>query len=138
MRIEAALVAVSFLLFSGLAFAQHSGISTSSYNALQAREYVANATAYVRSVNESAYLIFYPNLTTAYSYLSKAGSYSNSSPSTAVSFAYKAAQSARNAYQNIQVYKTDSLAVVTAFTIATALVLYMYMKRIDRKRKSKA
>ena len=104
-----------------------------NYTKAQAAAVVNNALAYVNATNESSYLIFSPNLTAAYSDLGKAESIENTSPSSAVFYAQAAVGSASEAYKKIGVYREDSLAVITLFSIAMAVVLYRFMRPVKKR-----
>lgn len=126
----------AFLLFLSsfsLVLAQSSQITTSNYTQTQVNNTIANATAYVNSVNMSAYLIFSPNLTQAYAYLNKANNYSKTSPGSAILYAALAKQSAQMAYSQISAYKKISFAGMVIFTIVAGLILYVYMRPIRRR-----
>jgi predicted PurR-regulated permease PerM len=89
-----------------------------------------NATAsYIQQVNQSAYLIFYPNLAQAYGYLQKAENISKTNTTGAYSLLSKARASAAQQESNLDSEKQDSLIVMVLLTIITTLLLYQVMKR---------
>ncbi len=100
-----------------------------------ANQTVSNAAYYISQVNESGYLIFYPNLTQSYSYLAKAQSLYNSSPAAAVIYANKATSEAVAQYARISSYKSESIVVMAAFTIFFALLLGRVMRPVGKKGK---
>ncbi|MDE1850983.1 MAG: hypothetical protein KGH54_04300, partial [Candidatus Micrarchaeota archaeon] len=77
--------------------------------------------SYINQVNQSAYLIFYPDLSKAYSYLAQAQQVYSSSPSSAVSYANQAYSIAQGQYSQINSYR--SLSTILLIVMA-ALVLY--------------
>ena len=108
----------------------HASISLINATA-RANQSIQNATAYLRMVNQSGYLIFYPaNLSEAYIYLNKAESAYPDSPALSVEYAGIAASIARSSYARIGYYKNASLIVMLLFTAAMGLLLYMRMKPV--------
>ena len=81
MRLLLQVALLSLALASAGVLAQQ---AASGFSAGYANATMARVSAYVESVNESGYLIFYPNLTQAYSYLDKAQAAYNKSPEAAV------------------------------------------------------
>ncbi|MDE1874354.1 MAG: hypothetical protein KGI04_04550 [Candidatus Micrarchaeota archaeon] len=102
-----------------------------------ANETVSNAAYYLSQVNESGYLIFYPNLTQAYSDLFKAESTYNTSPSSAVVFANKAVDEANTEYQRISTYRSESAVVMVAFTIFFVLLLGRVARPVKKSKVAK-
>ena len=96
---------------------------------------VNNAAYYISQVNESGYLIFYPNLTQAYADLFKAESTYNTSPITAVVYANKAVNEATSEYIRISSYKSESVVVMAAATIVLAIVIARTTRRIRKSGK---
>ncbi len=99
-----------------------------NYAQSSANSTLANATYFVEQVNESAYLIFYPNLTQAYYYLNKSSAALNSSPDTSVAYANLAVSSAKSQYALIGKYRTVSAAVMALITAFFAMMLFLVMK----------
>lgn len=94
---------------------------------------VSNAAYYISQVNESGYLIFYPNLTQAYADLFKAESMYNTSPSTAVVYANKAVNEAASEYLRISGYRNESVIGMAALTAVFAVVLARVSRRVKRQ-----
>jgi hypothetical protein len=111
-----------------------SQISSSNYTVAQANATIASAYAYINSVNESGYLIFEPNLTSAYQYLNSASELMNSSPQAAITNAQKASALAKYQYESISAYRRQSLVVVTAFSIVMLFALYKVMQPTKTRR----
>jgi hypothetical protein len=124
------IVLISTMLFG--ASAQY--IVAQSYNSVQANATLVNATAYVKSINQSAYLLFYPNLSESYKYLGMARSTSQNSPSYSIYYSGLAVSSANASYSMVNSYRYLSLLAVTIFTIAMAILLYKFMKPVKKKR----
>ena len=124
------LVSFSLVLAAAGAQTQFNG-TTVAY----ANETVANAAYYIQQVNESSYLIFYPNLTKAYADLFKAESVYNTSPSVAVVYANKAATEASHEYARISAYRDESFAAMAAVTVLFVVLLSLVSRRVDRHRK---
>lgn len=121
----AAIAAVMSILLFSPAFALAAGQGIGS---------AINLTRqYVDSVNQSAYLVFYPNLTAAYGYIGEAV---NESTSGNISGAYRllnlSVHSATTEEARIQAYAMESLAVLVAVGACTAALLYRYM-RVPRR-----
>lgn len=117
MRIYA--LALLLLLFAAGTYAQQ----ISNYTAASADQVIAQSLSYVNAVNQSGYIIFYPNLTQAYDYIGKAQNISLTSPGSAVLYAKDAVASANSEYQRISRYKFDSLVALLIFSGATAYAL---------------
>ncbi|MDE1870386.1 MAG: hypothetical protein KGH71_05410 [Candidatus Micrarchaeota archaeon] len=118
------------LLFSivSLASAQGSTISATNYSAAYANQTITQTLSYVNQVNQSAYLIFYPDLSKAYSYIGQAQKVYLSSPSSAVSYANQAYLIAQSQYLQIGTYRLASLAVMLILTAAFLTWIYFLMK----------
>ena len=125
---------VPFLFLSFILFYSVYSVSAASpgYAMVAANQSIKNATAYLQTVNESGYLVFYPpNLSAAYSYLNRSeAAYSNKSPALAVEYADKAISSAKNSYSQIGYYRTASIIVMLVFTAIVGLLLYRRMKPV--------
>ncbi len=116
-----------------------SQISKQNYSVELANSTIAKAYAYVNLVNESGYLIFRPNLSASYNYLSNASSLYLSSPNVAVIYAQRAEQLANEQYASIGYYRQIAMPVLVAFTIITALALFKVMvpvRKKDRRRRA--
>ena len=112
-----------------------SQISGQNYSVKQANSTVAQAYAYVNLVNESGYLIFQPDLSASYGYLSNASSLYLSSPNVAVAYAQKAQQLAQEQYSSIGYYRRMAIPILVAFTILAALALFKVMIPVRKKNK---
>jgi hypothetical protein len=97
--------------------------SFNSTTASYANETISNAAYYIEAVNESSYLVFYPNLTQAYADLFKAESLYNTSPATAVIYANKAVKEASGEYARISGYRNESAIAMAAITIVLAALI---------------
>ena len=106
--------------------------SYNSTNQSNATTAFSSATAYVNYVNESGYLIFSPNLTTAYIYLNKSSSIMSTDPANAIAYANSARHEALQQYEKINSYRTYSVAGMAAFTIFMATILYLYMQPVRK------
>ena len=113
---------IHLLLF--LLFNSNLGSVNSSY----ALNIINNTYLYIETINESGYLIFYPNLSQSYSLLNKAKEIVNQSPSVAIDLANEAKASADNAYQKIQSYKYASFLVVLILLFIFSYLLYKTIK----------
>ena len=80
--------------------------NSTGYTPSSANGIINGAQAYVDMVNQSGYLIFYPNLTQAYGYLNQASGIYNKSPDAAVLYANEAVDSARVQYNDIRSHWT--------------------------------
>ena len=120
---------LSFILFYSVYSAS---AATAPYTMMAANQSIKNATAYLQTVNESGYLIFYPsNLSAAYSYLNRSETaYYHKSPELAVEYSDKAILLARSSYQQISYYRNISIVVMLIFTAIVGLLLYRLMKPV--------
>ncbi len=129
----ALLLLLSFFILSAptaVAFASGGG-SRQSINSS-----INSTTAYIQQVNESAYLIFYPNLSSAYNYLQKAENVSGTNATMAYVLLSEARASAAKQQDYLNGEKQVSAAVMAALTIITALLLFQVMKRRTPARKA--
>ena len=131
MRLLLPTALLAILLMAAGATAQRIG---SNYTVEYANLTLASASAYVDSVNQSAYLIFYPNLTQAYAYLGKAKATYNTSPASSVLYAQEARSSAMAQYLAISGYRKMSFAVMAALTVASAAAVLVSMRKATGSR----
>ncbi len=115
------------IMLAGLLAVSFAQVTTPQYTRQSANATITNATLYLEEVNASGYIFFYPNMKTAYMYLSKANAALNTSPEAAVLYADEAQASAKSQYASLNRFREISLAGSVAFTIAMCLLLYWYM-----------
>ncbi len=118
-----------------LAYAQPISINQTNYTIEQANATIKLVSTYINTINMSSYLIFTPNLKSAYAYLDKAKSVYKTSPSLAVSYALQARDAAQQAYEEIGTYREMAFYVMLAFTVATLATLYIFMKPVKVRHK---
>ncbi len=104
-------------------------LSVQSYNPAKLNGETFNSiynttAAYVEYVNESSYIVFYPNLHNVYINLSKAKNVSKKDPQMADSLLKSAYVESHKQLENINVYKIPALIVTVILTIITLLYLY--------------
>jgi hypothetical protein len=83
---------------------------------------------YVESVNESSYLLFYPNLTYAYNALGTAVNVSRTNATEAYELLKVANTSAADAQRSIYRYALDSLYALAVISVALAALLFRLMQ----------
>ena len=98
---------------------------------------INSTSSFLQTINESAYLIFTPNLTQAYKYLAEAKSIYPTEPSVAVFYADQSRNSAAKAYSDMRGYKNNSLAAIVALTGITAVILYKLSRPVVHRRRQK-
>jgi hypothetical protein len=108
--------------------------SFNSTTASYANETISNAAYYIEAVNESSYLVFYPNLTQAYADLFKAESLYNTSPATAVIYANKAVKEASGEYARISGYRDESAIAMAAIMIVLAVMIGRLARPVRKQR----
>lgn len=129
---------LAFLLSATLTIALSQAQSQVTNPTVQyANQTVSNAAYYLSQVNESGYLIFYPNLTQAYVNLLKAESIYNTSPASAVVLANKAVSEASTEYARIGTYKTESAVATGAFVVFFAFLLSRSTRRMQKGTRSR-
>ncbi|MGC8629075.1 MAG: hypothetical protein ACP5T4_02595 [Candidatus Micrarchaeia archaeon] len=111
-------------------------------NAQTANESLANATlakakAYVQLINESGFLVFYPNLSPSYAYLTKAEKVLNKSPSESIAYADLAVDEAKKSYENLNKYRVWSFIIMVLLTIAIGILLFALMGKPAKRPKNK-
>lgn len=124
-----AIIAV-LIFYIALAHAQISP-SLSSSNMTMA---INSTASFISQVNESGYLIFYPNLTAAYANLNLAKNESMVNPPYAYELLAKARSSAQSQENSINQYKTYSLYVLIFFAFVLVILLYVLMRPIKSSR----
>lgn len=112
----------ALLFYGSMAGAQ--GVNNSS-NMTTA---INSTLQYVNKVNQSSYLVFYPDLTTAYNYISLAKNESSFNSTYAYYLLAQARQSAASQEAKIYQYKQISLYVAIALAIVLAVILYLFMQ----------
>ena len=118
-----------FLSFAVILMSLTFSLAAQTGNAIaEANSIINNATAYVNTVNQSGYLIFYPNLTKAYSYLNKSEQVYKSDPNAAVRDANLAMDSAKSQYERISAYRSTSFIVMAIATVVSFVLVYVTMK----------
>ncbi len=89
---------------------------------------INSTLAYVNMVNQSAYVVFYPNMTAAYGYISKAENVSRTDPAYARSLLAQAMGSAQQQLDRISQYRTDSVLVLAVVAVALVVLLNRLMR----------
>ncbi|MDE1851900.1 MAG: hypothetical protein KGH69_04410 [Candidatus Micrarchaeota archaeon] len=133
MRLGIMGLALLSALIPQLAFSET--ISAQNYSSAQANLTISNVSSYITMVNSSAYLIFQPNMTVAYSYLNKSKSIVVTSPNQAVVYANLALGAGKAEYSRISYYRTISIPIMVAFTCAIALLLYRFMRPVNSRKR---
>jgi hypothetical protein len=126
---------LAFLVLSvipGFSYAQ-ALTNISTVDKVYANKTIAEAQQYIEKINESTYLIFAPNLTQAYEYLSKAEKAYNTSPEEAVLYAKEAMRAAAASYDKLNAYRLYSALVMFAVTVALALLLLHIMRKVPKE-----
>jgi hypothetical protein len=124
-----------FLVSILIAFIALQSLGLQNYTPAQARAIINETTSFVNTINESGYIIFYPRLSGAYSYLSNATKIYNTSPDLAVSFSIKAREIATEEENRIESYAYIAFVAMLIFTLSMLFLLYIYMKPIKKARK---
>ncbi len=92
------------------------------------------AESTVAQVNESGYLIFYPNLTTAYADLSRAQKLYNTSPQSSLYWSQQSIAAANAQYQRISAYRYYSAIAMGALTLFFVFLLLRLFTPAKRTR----
>ncbi len=98
-----------------------------------ANQTLTSAINFVNLVNESGYVVFYPNLTQAYSDLANAERLYNASPSSSVFYANKAVDEANTQYQIIGRYRETAVISMLALTLISGLALYRLSQPVAKE-----
>jgi hypothetical protein len=126
---------LAMLIFYGISAHAQSQIGVvSSTNITVA---INTTAAFINRVNQSGYLVFYPNLAEAYNYLNLARQNSQTNTQYAYLLLTNANGSAQAELNRINQYKSDSLYVLIVSAILLAIMLYILMmpKALVNKRK---
>ncbi|MGC8647628.1 MAG: hypothetical protein ACP5SA_02285 [Candidatus Micrarchaeia archaeon] len=127
-------LACASAVFLGFASAQAQPQNATTYN-ISAE--INMTERYINMVNKSAYIIFYPNLTSAYSYLEKAENISRSDPAYASELLYDARRSAGEQLASIYRYRNESVLALSVVAVILAIALYWYMRPVTKAKKAK-
>lgn len=133
MRNSLAVAAAVMLALFGIAAAAQVSTSNVSY----ANQTLRQAEAVLAQVNESGYLVFYPNLTSAYANLAKAQQLYNKSPQSSVYYSQQAISEANAQYQEISVYKYYSALAMGALTLFFIFLLLKLFVPVRKARTAK-
>ena len=135
------IVPLFFLSLACVIFLSGAQSTISNFSSEYANATINQAISVVNQVNESGYLIFYPNLTQAYHYLDIAKTQPANSTAYAYSLLAQARSSAQSQLNAMNAYKTYSLYATVASAVIFAVLLYVLMAPrgnvVDRKRRSK-
>lgn len=100
---------------------------------------INTTAAFITRVNQSGYLIFYPNLTGAYHYLDLAKMQPANNTAQAYNLLAQARSSAQSQLNSIDAYKKYSLYATVASAAVLGTLLYVLMAQrgdvVGRKRK---
>ena len=120
-----AMLFAALFIFGAAAKAQS---TTAQANATSFGAALNSTTSYVDSINQSSYLIFYPNMTAAYNYLSLAKNESQTNTTYAYLLLQKANESAQLQAHLLFRYQQLSLLILIALAILLAAILYFFMR----------
>ncbi len=107
-------------------------IQSTSINNTYALQLLNESQSYVDAINQSGYLLFYPNLTKAYNDLNMSRNYLNNSINSSIYYANLAKSDANSEYSKISQYKQNSFYAMLIFTVASGLVLYAVMQKVKK------
>ena len=110
-----------------------SSIATTNYTSAYANHTINQTLGYINQVNESGYLIFYPNLASAYAYIQKAQQSATTSPDTAILYAGMATTQAQAEYSRISGYKTLSFWIMVFLSLISLIWLFALMQKRRKK-----
>jgi len=131
-------IPILLLIYSvSMASAQGSTITATNYTSSYANQTINQTLSYVNQVNQSAFLIFYPDLAQAYAYLDQAQQVASASPSSAVAYSNQAFSIAKQQYSRIGVYRSASLVIMLLLTTIFIVWLYLLMKPVGKVSKRK-
>jgi hypothetical protein len=121
-------LAYGLVLLAILFLASPAHAAAPAYNGTNITQAINSTASYVNTINQSSYLVFYPNLTAAYRYLNLSENASRTNPTYAYSLLAEARSSARHQQLAIQQYANLSLYLLIAIAIVLAVVLYVFMR----------
>ncbi|MDE1810804.1 MAG: hypothetical protein KGH66_02075 [Candidatus Micrarchaeota archaeon] len=129
----------AFLLLSVFFFSSYSQSASAGQSNFTT---IVNSTkAYLAAVNGSSYLLFYPNMSKAYSEFYLALNQSFNNQSRALALLNMSRQTASAQLSHIESYRSSSAYLLGVITISLAAVLYILMKPVrarTRTARSKA
>ncbi len=121
----------------GLALLSSTVLSSGAYlnGATNITAAINSTRQYLDRINESAYLVFYPNLNYAYNALNESMNVSHTNVTKAFALLQLATASAANAQNRLYQYSTMSFYVLAIVSVALAIMLYSLMKKSNKKRR---
>lgn len=102
-----------------------------SVNASTFNYTLANIANIINTINQSGYLIFYPNLTSAYFYLNASKNKSRTNYSIAYSYLLRAKNSAQQA--QVQLGRYQYISILVSILLIAVLFVIIYMLMIPKK-----
>lgn len=117
--------------------AQSQSFGNANYTSAQASQIINSTWTYVNTINQSSYLIFYPNLNASYQYLNQSQGVYKTSPNLAVAYAYLAKKYADKEYARIGTYRNNSLIVMLIFSVIMLAAVYLVMKPVAKEQRKK-
>ncbi len=116
--------------------------SQSAINSTGIGASINSTTAYINKVNQSGYLVFYPQLSQAYGYLNQAKNQSKANLTESYFLLAKARASAYSQQQSLAQNERYSLYALVLISVFLAVLLYVLMapyrarRNVGKRRKS--
>ncbi|MCL4383710.1 MAG: hypothetical protein M1168_03250 [Candidatus Marsarchaeota archaeon] len=111
-------------------------LTNTSINKINLKLLINQTSQYVKNINQSSYLVFYPNLSRAYSYLNKTENQNASNNiSKTITLLNTARLSAFNQEQKIYSYREFSFKFIIILTGFVAIIIYFLISQSNSKNK---
>jgi hypothetical protein len=123
-----------FLFFSVMITSTHAASYGNATQNSSIEIAINNTGTYLTTVNRSAYLIFYPDMTQPYMYYNEAINASKNDTPLAYSLLAEAKGSAQYQENKIYTYRYYSFFIMIALSVVFALLLYYVMRPIKSSR----
>ncbi len=110
------------------AFSSNQSVSNHHSISKQLSEEINSTSGYIRTVNQSAYFFFYPDLADSYAYLNEANSIAPQNQSKAESLLLLARTSATQSLSDIIQYKEYAIFTLIIITLLSGFGMYRFMR----------
>ena len=127
----------AFILMSGTPAPSSGSSAAKSIYSMNISSAINYTKAYLLNVNDSAYIVFYPNTAKAYSYLTKAENISKNDTGGAYALLSKAISYASGQEAGIYRYQALSIVTMAVLAVVSGAILFRMMFKPVKKAKGR-
>lgn len=122
-----------FTLFAVQANASSTNLTIAINQSMNFSHALNSTLRYLKLINQSSYVVFYPNMKYSAIFIQKAKNASVENPSMAYSFLSKARINATEQLAAVNKYKNISFVIMAVLALLTGLLLLSIMKKYNLK-----